>query len=802
MSESEVSERLLALYRKEIRPLLEEHQAPGLEAVDQLAAVLERARARKTRLDFGFVGESQVGKSTLINALLGRKALPSGGIGPLTAQATEVRFGEENSIWVRYHSRKELNQLSFALERYLVARGDLSVHVTATVDLAENEDLTISVPDDGARTTEKGEHFLKQARLMLTGTESDDVAISNVALLDGIRAVLGQAPRGEVADELAPHQARIEVLRTKCQNEEVLTEKQLGSARTFDRELSLRAAGALAPLVAELKVTLNTAFLRHATLIDLPGIGVVGDPAARVAEEFVRLRGDALIIVVRNNGLPGTIADLLERTGVITKLLFGAAHGEPAIRVLIAVTHLDDVAKDAYAKAVTQARESGDRLPDRHQIFEEMADEMRATIRRQVEAALRESRAFEDLSADHKSRREEIVSRLCADLTVLVVAANDFLLLSEGLEDVAFLRRQETTAVPAFRAHVEQLAAGLVQTRDDSIHAAVHELHGVLEDHIAMVAELYEEGGGRASAEWDRFRSELDRALTPLREQMKAHHGEVLATLRSTIPTRIELLCKSAEQAATKKLGRLRRHGETELHVKSLEAALRRNGVWGKKSIDYPDALTRAFVDSVASDWEPMIIEAIKGTMRSLADRDISLVEQLCELAAGFDEKLVAEAHIDTQKRVLQQQSRACVAWTREKLEELSESVRTTLVKEVSKPIEKASAAALKRGANQKAGAKQRILDAFEEGGAAAIEVASGSALRILRHYHQKLVQEIETGYFEEHHDPLQAAYDALTKEEFGRARRSDAQRKRRVLDQVAAQGAALQGAQLQGGAR
>ena len=57
---------------------------------DQLAALLDRLDAARLRVLV--VGEAKRGKSTLINALLGRSVLPSG-VTPLTAVATTVRYG-------------------------------------------------------------------------------------------------------------------------------------------------------------------------------------------------------------------------------------------------------------------------------------------------------------------------------------------------------------------------------------------------------------------------------------------------------------------------------------------------------------------------------------------------------------------------------------------------------------------------------------------------------------------------------------------------------------------------------------
>ena len=59
---------------------------------EQLAALLERLDAARLRVLV--VGEAKRGKSTLINALLGREILPAG-VTPLTAVVTTVRYGND-----------------------------------------------------------------------------------------------------------------------------------------------------------------------------------------------------------------------------------------------------------------------------------------------------------------------------------------------------------------------------------------------------------------------------------------------------------------------------------------------------------------------------------------------------------------------------------------------------------------------------------------------------------------------------------------------------------------------------------
>ena len=66
---------------------------------ERLLALLDRLDAARLRVLV--VGEAKRGKSTLINALLGRDVLPSG-VTPLTAVATTVRYGDDPRIEVAF----------------------------------------------------------------------------------------------------------------------------------------------------------------------------------------------------------------------------------------------------------------------------------------------------------------------------------------------------------------------------------------------------------------------------------------------------------------------------------------------------------------------------------------------------------------------------------------------------------------------------------------------------------------------------------------------------------------------------
>lgn len=218
----------------------------------------------------------------------------------------------------------------------------------------------------------------------------------------------------------------------------------------------------------------------------------------------------------------------------------------------------------------------------------------------------------------------------------------------------------------------------------------------------------------------------------------------------------------------------------------SLKAALRRDGVWEVRSINYPTALTDTMLDAIATQWEPEIIDAVRSEIRRLAERDLALVEKLVVIATDMQPKLVAESQIGAQKQVLQQSSRSAVAWTKEQLEELRDRVQEKLRGAIEPPIARACRRALQAGKHQGTGAKRRILDVFQEGGADALGEARVEAETILKQQYNVLLRKLDAGYLKEHHDPVQAAFDSLTDETNRRARRSDSQRRSRILAAVA----------------
>ncbi len=88
---------------------------------ERIAALRDRLAAARLRVLVA--GEAKRGKSTLVNALLGRPVLPSG-VTPLTAVATTVRYGEDPRAVVRFADGHEEKYPLTALDDLVTERGN------------------------------------------------------------------------------------------------------------------------------------------------------------------------------------------------------------------------------------------------------------------------------------------------------------------------------------------------------------------------------------------------------------------------------------------------------------------------------------------------------------------------------------------------------------------------------------------------------------------------------------------------------------------------------------------------------
>lgn len=782
--------KAVEFYDAEGRASLSELEVAEIADMDAAAAVLRRAVSMKPITRVGFLGESQVGKSSIINALVGQRVLPSGGVGPLTAQATALTYANEPSFRVKYHGRKRLNEYRFALERYLQSLNELVPAQDGTEARDEEIDESAfeahlfqpsSDPEEAperAGTDEKrrvGEYLVSQARLML-GLSAE---ASRADVLRAVRALASKEREGiSLPNDPALHERIAHIKRLFDTTEEV-TRAAVGAE--FPKALRLRAAGWMSPLVAELHVSLDLPLLADVELVDLPGIGVIGDPAGRVAEQFVREEADALVIVMRNNGLTEQVAELLEDTGVITRLLWSAESDDPKVHVAIAVTRLDDVAKDIWRQRVLEAREQGMPLPRREEVFRELSEPMAQAVKRQVAEALQTSRELEDLPKDVRALREKVVRSLCEQMVVLSVSAPDYLGIIEGFDDDCFLRSKDDTNIPRLADELLVLSSRAKTHREallaESYSSFVSALTSIL-DHQEYLRRPRKTAKSDAD---ERFRAAARLAAQPLRADAKQNRDDFFAVLDETMPKRLDEIANKAQEHAQKRLFRLKQAG-SKMAWQTLNAALVRGGKFrGARTVDYPGSLTRAFVDVIGGSWEPLIVKEVRHAYQGLCEADAKLIDRL----VSHITELVRTDEVDTKlrdvRKQIREQGHVSVTWTEAQLEELSEDVRRKLLSVVAPPIERACLVAAKAGQNYGRKARDRILEVFDRGGREAIAKAREQTVSVLDEHMKRLRRNLG-GVLKENYDPVSRALETIIEAQAEALAKHGEERRRKQL--------------------
>src|SRR5262245_21260224 len=275
--------RLKYWYDDKAKPFLEQQEPEKVaELDDDLGRLVSIDKRASEELAACCLGASGVGKSTLINALVAGQEiiLPSGGIGPLTALAMQVRFSEEPAFEAEYQPPKNLWQLVFGVEQtYRRKLGAANVDPNVADTLLELPSDLAPEWDDGASDASDGqsrvEALRKQAQLLVTGGQDGDA--STEYLLDCLREVLGQKRvwATTLAERDASRLCRLRDVLSLAKAGRVHRRAENNDRRAFLADLSDHASGFLAPLIRELRVFWNSELLQPGlTLVDLPGIGI------------------------------------------------------------------------------------------------------------------------------------------------------------------------------------------------------------------------------------------------------------------------------------------------------------------------------------------------------------------------------------------------------------------------------------------------------------------------------------------------------------------------------------------------
>ena len=779
-------------YDRRIRPFLMREEPNRVPEYD---ADLERLRRMKLapggELAVCFLGVAGVGKSTLINALVaGREMiLPSGGIGPLTAQALTVRRGCRPCFEVEYHPPGQLWKIIFALERRLdparkrpipgeALSGDEGTDLVE-LDPAERVEIDAIVLDDEPASKGKLAEFIKQAQLMVTGTQDGQADLAYLA--DSLRVASGK-PRARGTQTWPADEGRILRLRAALS----LTQaghsyRREGAADDFEfrDDLAEHAAGFLAPLIRKLDVTWDGDLAsEEVVLVDLPGVGIANDIYRNVTHEWVRERARTVVLVVGNRGVTEPDAEMLRSSGFLNRLLYSFENpSDDPISLMVSIVRLDDSAETRWAAA----KAKGVAGKKKRDYFAELCSEAAQKIRNDLRQELEKVWA----SAGFGQGQAQVIENLIQRLEIHPLSAVEFRKhLIGDEEDPSFLADPDQSNVPNLRASLLRQARERRATTKGRIGEECALFASKLERALDLIrAQWLEEN--RASQEAERLREEFLVFLEPLMEEFIRRQGAFRNFLKETLPEVIEkLVARARGEARTEISAYLQGLGMA--HFKTLQDAVRRGGIfYGAKQIELPKDFALRFEVPIAEVWGKEILKRVRSETNRYADVCVMLLQDVVGRAHSQGAKFPTRV-VEAQREVIKADAKNLESVGRTMVNELREEVSRSLVRGLEGPIRARCLKFVEANLEVGGGAKSRMLGLFGELADHATEEASVVAVEIILECFREVEQQI-LAVFARHKDPLDAVKEAIISSHEQWKKRSDAQRKRRVLDDLEA---------------
>lgn len=270
------AQALLKWFDDSALAVLQRRCAPEfLGQVRAQAEALKQSLAHEHTTEIAFLGSTTVGKSTTINAVIGRRLLPENRIGSTTAAKVILRFGSQERLTVR-----------FVTEAWL------------------REEFETLLSDWSAVIQEEE----------LTGQQAEGEAMTSIDRRRSIaRSALGLPLN---------HHLRIEEVDFARIPNEILA--ALGTERVFESELTERlaehVAGRFSALVDEAVVALPDPVLEDGlVLVDLPGTGDMDEGRIRSLRSYID-RADQVLLVLSIQLLTTDVHGLIVNSDLLTRL--------------------------------------------------------------------------------------------------------------------------------------------------------------------------------------------------------------------------------------------------------------------------------------------------------------------------------------------------------------------------------------------------------------------------------------------------------------------------------------------------
>jgi len=792
----EDAQGLINWYMGEGRAFLAAHLLDRLPPLDNEIERVKRLRSTQDVIVACFLGHSGIGKSTLLNALAAGRdhILPAGGIGPLTALATEVQYSAMPYFRVRYHKRARLWQVVFALERLnqlSISQGNASEENpsgSSDLDIDEESRRSVSADLDPATGEGRSAYFISTAQQIVAGSQFDKRSLPY--LIDALRLACGYKLlfESQFADA---DLGRIERVKTvlRLADEDRTHEREGGADREIVSELKEHAAGFLAPLVEEIRVGWPSALLAQGIiLVDLPGVGIAKDAYRQVTQDYIRNQAQAVILTVDKSGLTAEALDLLKTSGYWARLV-GAADDPDAdpCKLFIAVTKVDDVATADY---MNWSADAGTRPPKR-EIYAQLVEKFKSQMRSQTVGQLEEmSGSSTALMENARLTAKETILR---DLEIFPVSAPEYRkLLLDDEDERPFLRAVEQAGIPALAAKLTSVAQQQRRWLLSEITTTVDRLRSTLSAELKTLEAQWRDKD-RAASITEALERELQAFLREKEKERDLRIGKFHEFLDATSKTLIKQLVMEAREAAEEELRSFLR-ALHNAHWATLKAAVVRGGAFfGSREINLPEEIANGFQEHVAGVWSTKLLKPIRERTGDFADDQATLVAELCEWASGKTQSESHRAILTQQRRRIKSRAEQLRQVGKEAIGELRQTVKSRILSVVRKPIKNACEKFVERNDHVGRGVKERIIVLFNELAHEVTKAAENPATKVLDENFSKVREEIREA-FNEWGDPLQQTADLILQKESKEVSLQSERDRENMLAQIAALIAGSQG--------
>jgi GTP-binding protein EngB required for normal cell division len=778
-----------AWYRAAAREFLAEHIPEQVAPLDDDDARINAALSERDETAICLVGASGIGKSRLLNAIVAqdKTIVPSGGVGPLTALATVIRHSEAPHLLAEYHPRKHLWRVASALS-FQIARDRKLPNAERVLDPEElgpdekeetKEDVAAATEQDAPGTPSRMDEFVRTARLMVAGSQDAQRPIEYLAdalsVVCGVKPHWGTDPRMEDAHRIARLKRAVQMTAAGT----VLRQEQGADPKAFRELLRDHAAGFLSPLIRRIEVGWPSPVLKDGlVLVDLPGVGVAGDVYKKETQRFVRELARAIVVVVDRSGVTEAVMDLLRSTGYWDKLVLSSddPQADPCALILV-VTRVDDVASQDWRDLAED--ENGRKSKARHVVFDEVRERMRHSMRQALEQQLElfmETTGSESIREGRKIAGRAIME----SLRIHPVSAIEFRkLIADNDEDRAFLKGTDQSGIPLLSSDLSDLSRMQRARRSERLQRLVSRFAESIDGHLGAIESSWR--SNRAAEEAERIRAALQKVLDEKQEEFTIRRASFRTFLGKTVPAKIDVAVHEAKDEAQRGISKYLKSLQ-DAHWSTLRAAVRRGGTFdGARHIDLPADIALRFQDPVAAVWSQSLLKEIRQETYGLAKDTRQMIEEVCDCATREANAFVDPKVIETQKKLASTQVERLREVGKEAIEELREVVKVKVAEAIEKPIRSACRKFVNEQHDVGTGTKYRILELFHQLATETADLASVPASATLKTNYESVEKEIRRA-FKEWSDPIGSVANAIVERHEDRARRSDSQKRAKVL--------------------